>query len=185
MKNQVKLFIALLVIFGIYLATQQSMVNIALSALDENFVKFLVVVLVIVVTVQTGAVFWLSSQKTTVTTISTVENESEHRGRGRPRQPCDLASCGLIPCPLQPVMEVNPEFIKKISVAVADLQHQTLTETKTQTPPTQAPQSPIPQQERHPPEPKNESDEIRKPSENDLGTLMANVLAKGQEKEKK
>jgi hypothetical protein len=91
-------------------------------------IQLVVLVLLVAVGMQAIALYILARRPEVpaLCTTTTMEADSEQRGRGRPRKPCSLALSGVLQCPLEPNLEIDPTFIAKVSIAVAELQHEKL-----------------------------------------------------------
>jgi len=98
--------------------------------MDVSTMRFMMLGLVGVVALQAVGLYILARRPNAdVLTGYVMPNKpfmSEQRGRGRPRKPCNFALMGVLSCPLEPNLELDPDFVAKLSIAVADYQHEKL-----------------------------------------------------------
>jgi len=160
--------------------------------LDEGTLRLIVIMLVSIVAVQSVGFYQLWSRQSRVAIQKDGETEEESRGRGRPRKPCQLALAGILSCPLFPDLEVDPEYVERMSQAVIKNFQRKITAPETKGKPEDA--KPMPEKteqssEVHEPEmstsePKKE---LNKSTENlEVGKLMLEILDRKETlKEKK
>jgi hypothetical protein len=97
--------------------------------MDESNMRIIMLGLMGIVTLEAVGLYVLARRTPEMLTGYTEPQKvfaSEQRGRGRPRKPCGLALTGVLSCPLEPDLEMDPAFISKLSAAVADFQHSKL-----------------------------------------------------------
>jgi hypothetical protein len=126
----ITILVILLVLFVI--ATQINLIDLSsfnfnlTTLLDDGTMRLILIVLVCVGAMQSVGLYLLS-KRPQVSPIQVDPQHTEQRGRGRPRKPCQLALVGALPCPLEPSLDLDPDFVARVSDAVAHYQHEKLT----------------------------------------------------------
>lgn len=201
----VAVLIVLAAVLFLFQSGQFNPNNLSLSGLtslfDETTLRLVTVGLIVIVTMLAIGLLVLARRSEvrvgyTETRRPFADPDDERRGRGRPRKPCNLALTGAMTCPLEPDLEIDPDYIARVSAAVADLQHDKLTsQEKPETAQKNEQPAKTEKPEKTEPEEKpSETEEIgrikvdgedKKESVGGLMTDLAEVLVKRKKDDKK
>jgi len=185
----IAVLVVIFVLFCIFAALTNlidlSSFNLAML-LDDGTMRLLIIVLVCVTAMQSVGLYLLSKRPQVSQIQVDPLVEREQRGRGRPRKPCQLALAGVLLCPLEPSLDLDPDYVARVSNAVAHYQHEKLTgkpeESKLKEPEDiEADQKAAKEQEEKPD--KDKEKEAPKKEES-VGDLMVTILEKKTQKDK-
>jgi hypothetical protein len=203
-RGKILQIVGVLIAFLIVLFLVQGRFSFTLSMfadfMDVATMRLLLLGLIAIVTLQAIGLYILAKRgeimigSTPARRI--MDTGTEQRGRGRPRKPCVLALTGVMPCPLEPDHEIDPDFVARVSEAVANLQHEKLVTPSMSKEPAEIFTKPVEvtQNVEEPPtatkaeaEPKTEDNEGKENKES-IGEVlvgMADVLLRRKKDEKK
>jgi hypothetical protein len=186
----VAVLVVIFVLFGVY-AIQTNLIdlrNFNLEALlDDGTMRLIIIVLVCVTAMQSVGLYLLSKRPPVSQIQVDPLVEREQRGRGRPRKPCQLALAGVLLCPLEPSLDLDPDYVARISDAVAHYQHEKLTGKPESKPNLKEPEDMESPEQKVPPATKEQEgkpEDKEKGEKESVGALMVDILDKKTQKEK-